>query len=289
MKRATKITTVIVIFFFIITAVVVARTMIGNHFKKKFSKRPPPGIIVKSVEERKFENTIETFGTAVSSRIKSYNVEKYEILDPIKFNTKVKSGDVIAKLKNRDIVAPFDGILGKRDFSDDLDVSQSAIVINLEDTSFLFVDVDIPETLSSNIEKGLSVDVTYSGNENKNLTGEIDSIASRINTDKRSLRARVKVQNKNLEILPGSLLEVAIKYDERNSLGIPDTSVILEGNKVYVYKVSKDNVANRVEIKIGNRNNGFLEVKSGLKSGEVVVAEGLKKVRPRGKIKPIKK
>ena len=46
---------------------------------------------------------------------------------------------------------------------------------------------------------------------------------------------------------------------------------------------------NRVEIKIGNRNNGFLEVKSGLKSGEVVVAEGLKKVRPRGKIKPIKK
>ncbi len=289
MKRSTKIKSIILIFFAIIVIVIVGRSMIGMHFQKKFSKRPPPGIIVKPVEERKFENTIETFGTAVSSRIKSYNVEKYEILDPIKFNTKVKSGEVIAKLKNRDIVAPFDGILGKRDFSNDLDVSQSTIVINLEDTSFLFVDVDIPETLSSNIKKGLSVDVTYSGNENKNLIGEIDSIASRINTDKRSLRARIKVQNKNLEILPGSLLEVAIKYNERNSLGIPDTSVILEGNKVYVYKVSKDNIANRVEIKIGNRNNGFLEVKSGLKSGEVVVAEGLKKVRPRGKIKPIKK
>ena len=39
--------------------------MIGNHFKKKFSKRPPPGIIVTTVEERLFENTIFTFGTAI--------------------------------------------------------------------------------------------------------------------------------------------------------------------------------------------------------------------------------
>ena len=56
---------------------------------------------------------------------KSYNIEKYEILEPIKFNTKVKTGDVIAKLKNRNITTPFDGIIGKRDFSNDIDVSQS--------------------------------------------------------------------------------------------------------------------------------------------------------------------
>jgi membrane fusion protein (multidrug efflux system) len=40
--------------------------MIGNHFKKKFSKRPPPGIIVKVVEQKMFQNTVETFGTAVA-------------------------------------------------------------------------------------------------------------------------------------------------------------------------------------------------------------------------------
>ena len=99
MKRSTKIISIILIFFFIIAAVIIARTMIGNHFKKKFSKRPPPGIIVKVVEQKLFQNTIETFGTAVPSQIKSYNIEKYEILEPIKFNTKVKTGDVIAKLK----------------------------------------------------------------------------------------------------------------------------------------------------------------------------------------------
>jgi len=61
------------------------------------------------------------------------------------------------------------------------------------------------------------------------------------------------------------------------------------GNKTYVYKVSEDNITNKTEIEIGIRDGGFIEVISGLSEGEIIVAEGLKKVRPRGKIKPIKK
>ncbi len=288
MKRSTKITSIIVIFFLIIAGVIIARTMIGNHFKKKFSKRPPPGIIVKTVEQRKFQNIIETFGTAVPIKTQSYNIEKYEILEEIKYNTKVKSGDVIAKLKNRTIVAPFDGVIGKRNFSDDINVSESSVVIDIEDASSLFIDVDVPEIFAPFVEKGLSVDVKFSGNKDKIYKGIVDSLASKIDVSNRSLRLRVKMQNTNSEILPGALMEVTIKYNERISLGIPDTSVILEGNKVYIYKVDKENVTNRVEVKVGNRNKGYLEVESGLKEGDIVVAEGLKKVRPNGKIKPIK-
>ena len=288
MKRSTKITSIIVIFFLIIAGVIIARTMIGNHFKKKFSKRPPPGIIVKTVEERKFQNIIETFGTAVPIKTQSYNIEKYEILEEIKYNTRVKTGDVVAKLKNRTITAPFDGVIGKRNFSDDINVSESSIVIDIEDASFLFIDVDVPEIFAPFVKKGLGVDVKFSGNKNKTYNGKVDSLASKIDVGNRSLRLRVRMQNLNSEILPGALMEVTIKYNERVSLGIPDTSVILEGNKVYIYKVDKENVTKRVEVKVGNRNKGYLEVETGLNEGDIVVAEGLKKVRPNGKIKPIK-
>ena len=289
MKRSTKVTSLIIIFFLIITAVIVGRTMIGNHFKKKFSKRPPPVIIVKAVELREFQNKIETFGTAVPVKVQSYNIEKYEIVEPIKFNQTIKAGDIVVKLKNRNIVAPFDGVIGKRNFSDDIKVAESSLVINLEDASTLFVDVDIPEVFAPQVKEGLSVDVKFSGNKEKTYEGNLDSVASRINTNKRSLAARIKLNNSNLEILPGSLLEVAIKYNERNSLSIPDTSVILEGNKVYIYKVDNKNITIKTEILIGNRSEGYLEIKSGLKEGDTIVAEGLKKVRPNGKIKPIKK
>ena len=210
MKRSTKIISIVLLFFFIIAAVIIARTMIGNHFKKKFSKRPPPGIIVKVVEQKMFQNTIETFGTAVPAQIKSFNIEKYEILEPIKYNTKVKAGDVIAKLKNRNITTPFDGIIGKRDFSNDIDVSKSSIIVNLEDTSILFVDVDIPETFAPYVKKGQNVDIKFSGNALKNYPGIVESTASRIDTNKRSLPVRIKLNNPNNELLSGSLLEVTL-------------------------------------------------------------------------------
>ena len=287
MKRSTKIISIILIFFFIIIAVVVGRTMIGNHFKKKFSKRPPPGIIVKVVEKKLFKNNIETFGTAVPSQIKSFNIEKYEILEPIKFNTMVKAGDVIARLKNRNIVTPFNGIIGKRDFSNDIDVSKSSIILNLEDTSVLFIDVDIPETFAPYVKKNQNVDIKFSGNNLKKYPGIVESTASRIDTNKRSLPVRIKLDNPNNELLSGSLLEVSINYNERNSLSIPDTSILMEGDKVFVYKVVKENTVKKIEVKIGIRNQGSVEVKTGLENGETIVAEGLRKTRPNGKINPI--
>ena len=238
--------------------------------------------------KKSFSNKIDSFGTAIPNNTKSFNIEKYEILSPIEFNKNVKKDEIIAKLKSRNILAPFDGVVGKRNFSDDILVSESSIVINIEDASVIFIDLDIPEIYAPVIKKQLPVEITFSGYKNKIYMGEIESFASRINVDTRTLSARVKLVNKNLEILPGSLLEVTIKYNNRNSLSIPDTSVILEGNKVYVYKVLEENIAKKSEIQIGTRNLGNLEVISGLSEGDLIVAEGLKKVRPGSKIKPIK-
>ena len=289
MKRSTKIISIILIFFFIIAAVIIARTMIGNHFKKKFSKRPPPGIIVTEVVAKNFSQKVSTYGTAIPFRTKSYKIEKYEIVNPIEFNKKLKKGDLITKLKTRNLIASFDGVVTKRDFSNDIKVSESSLLIQLEDTSTIYVDVDIPELYASFIKENLNVDVKFSGNSEKIYSGVVDSTAGRIDVDTRSLAIRIKLENDNFEILPGSLLEIIVKYNERNSMSIPDTSLIMEGNKTYVYKVAEDNVTNKAEIVIGIRDSGFIEVVSGLANGDNIVAEGLKKVRPRGKIKPIKK
>ena len=287
MKRSTKITSIVLIFFLIIISVIVARTMIGNHFKKKFSKRPPPGIIVSVVNEREFANKINTFGTATPSQTKSYKVEKYEILSPIEFNKKMKKGDVIAQLKNRNILAPFDGVVGKRDFSEDLEVSKTSILINFDDASIIYSDVNIPEIFAPYVKEGLPVDVKFSGYKDKIFKGSIDSVASRISEDTRSLQTRIKIDNLNFEILPGSLLEFSIKYNERKSLGIPDTSILVEGEKSYIFKVSDDNKTQKIEVKTGDRLEGFMEIYEGLNQGEKVVSEGLKKVRPNSEIKPI--
>ena len=289
MRSSTKITAIIVIFFIIIATVIVGRTMIGNHFKKKFSKRPPPGIIVTFAKERVFENIISTYGTAIPIQTQSFKVEKYEILKPIKFNQRVKKGEVIADLKNRKIIAKFDGIIGKREFSEDIEVSKSSILVNLEDTSLIYCDVDIPEIFVPFIKIGLPVNIKFSGYKNKVYTGEVDSFASRISEDTRSLATRIKMDNSSGEILPGSFLEISIKYDVRESLGIPDTSTIVEGENVFIYKVNDKNKTMKTKISTGDRYLGFVEVLGGLNIGDKIVAEGTKKVRPNLTIKPIEK
>jgi membrane fusion protein (multidrug efflux system) len=289
MRRSTKITSIIIIFFLIIATVIIGRTMIGNHFKKKFSKRPPPGIIITVVEEKIFENIISTYGTAAPIQTQSFKIEKYEILKPIKFNQKIKKGEVVANLKNRKVIAQFDGVIGKKEFSEDIEVAKSSILVNLEDTSIIYCDVDIPEIFVPFIKIGLPVDIKFSGYKNKIYKGEVDSFSSRISEDTRSLKTRIKMDNSTGEILPGSFLEISIKYDVRESLSIPDTSTIIEGENVFIYKVNDKNKTMKTKIIIGDRYLGFVEVLDGLIIGDKIVAEGTKKVRPNLTIKPIEK
>ena len=289
MKRSTKITTIIIIFFLIIASVIIGRTMIGNHFKKKFSKRPPPSIIVSEVIKNEFSDNIESFGTAISKKNKTFRIEKSNLNSDLNLKEFVKKGEVIVKLKSESIIAPFSGVLGVRGITEDVLGSENSIIVTLDDSSEIYVDLKIPENFATVIKKDLSVIAKFSGIKDKIYKGKIDGVASRINAETRSILTRVKIDNPDHELIPGSLLEITLSTNKRDSLSIPDTSIILEGNKAYVYKVSKENIANRSEIQIGLRNDGKVEVTSGLNAGDIIVAEGLKKVRPNGKIKPLNK
>jgi membrane fusion protein (multidrug efflux system) len=289
MKRSTKTISIIFVFFLIITIVIVGRSMIGNHFKKKFSKRPPPGIIVTEVIEKEFSEQIETYGTAISKKSKTFKIKKDDLFEDLKLKNFVKKGDVLIKLKSGDILAPFSGVLGYTGLTEDILISNNIFIITLDDNSIIYSDIKIPESYSTFIEKGLPVEVTLSSFKDKTFSGEIDFVSSRINADTRSLLSRIKVKNENLELISGSLLEVRVKFDLRNSLSVPDTSVMIEGDKSYVYKISAENIANKTEVKTGLRGDSNIEIISGLTAGDIIVAEGLKKVRPRGKIKPINK
>jgi len=287
MKRSTKIISIILIFFFIIASVVIARTMIGNHFKKKFSKIPPPGIIVTEVIEKEFSENIETFGTAISKKTESFKIKKDDLINDLKLKNFVKKGEVLIKLKSGNIIAPFSGVLGYTGLTEDILVTNNIIIITLDDNSIIYSDIKIPENYSAYIKKGLPVEVKISSYKDKIFSGEVDFVSSRINADTRSLLSRIKVKNDDLNLISGSLLEVSVKFNLRNSLSVPDTSVMVEGDKSYVYLINDENTANKTEVKTGLRGNKSIEIISGLNVGDIIVAEGLKKVRPQGKIKPI--
>tara|TARA_B110000196_G_scaffold266237_1_gene239442 strand:+ start:278 stop:1153 length:876 start_codon:yes stop_codon:yes gene_type:complete len=287
MKRSKKITTGIIIFFILIAVVIIGRYSVGLYFKKKFSKRPPPGVIVEVIKNKIFNQSLESYCTSLSSKTISYKIKKNELLEPIKFDLKVKKGDIIAKLETKNISAPFSGILGKRGISESSLGSENTIILTLDDSKKVLCDLKIPEVYAAVLKKDLKVKAKFSAYKDKTYNGIIQTVASRVDAQTRSILARAQIKNENSEIIPGSLLEIEILYNEKSALSVPDTSVMYEGSKKFIYKIIENNILKKIEVKTGIRSQGNLEVLEGLNEGDRIIAEGLTKVRPGMKVKPI--
>jgi len=287
MKRSKKITFGIIIFFLVIAIIIIGRYGVGLYFKKKFSKRPPPGVIVEVVSNKSFSQSLESYCTSLSSKTKSYKIKKNELLEPINYNRKVNKGDIIAKLSSKTITAPFSGIVGKRGISGSSLGSENTIILTLDDSQKVLCDLKIPEVYAAILKKDLQLNAKFSAYKNKTYEGKIESVASRVDAQTRSILARAKINNDESDIIPGSLLEIEIFYNQKQSLGIPDTSIMYEGGKKFIYKIIENNMIKKIEVETGIRNMGNIEVLKGLSEGDKVIAEGLTKVRPGMKVKPI--
>jgi membrane fusion protein (multidrug efflux system) len=286
MKTSTKIKGFLIIIFIAIFTTIAARHFIGLHFKKKFSVRPAPGVIVNTVEKSLFYKSIETFGTAIAENSKAYRVQASEVEGKINIENRfVKKGEVILTLKDGEqLIADFAGKLGKREIAQGVLGSES-LIITLDDLKRIVIDIKVPENYVGVLKTGLKAEVTSSAYK-KIFNGKIETISSRIDPSTRSILSRIVVDNSNSEIIPGQLMTVKIIYDEIDQIGVPESAVTIQGKTAFVYTVDNDVVEKR-NIEIGKRNFGKVSVLSGLNEGEVVISEGVSKVRDKAKVKII--
>ncbi len=286
MKTSKKITIFLIILAFVIASVIVARHFVGKHFQKKFSKYPPPGVIVEVVQSSKFFDSIETFGTALSKKNKNFRVKKSEILDEKILIGKVfNEGEVLLRTKNEIIIAPFKGVLGKREIAQGV-LGTESFILTLDDTSSIILNIKVPEIYLKILKPGLIAEVRSDAFDKK-FYGKIDSVSSRVDPSTRSVLASITVDNKDLELVPGMLLDIQIIYNETQEIGVPENSLLIQGDTAFAYKVLEDNTIEKIEVKIGKRNYGKVSILDGLSVGDKIVKEGISKVRDKIKIKII--
>jgi len=284
MKSSKKITTFIIIIFIIIFSVIAGRYFVGKHFEKKFSKRPPPGVIVEIVKNSEFFDKIETFGTAVALKTQNFRVKKDEITNQkIKFGQTVNKGEVIIEIKGEKIIAPFKGVLGKRELAQGV-LGTDSFILTLDDISSIMLDLKVPESYLPVLKAGLNVDISTES-YNKNFEGIIEAVSSRVDPSTRSVLCSIKVSNPNLELVPGMLLNAKIIYNKVQALGVPETSVLIQGNTAFVYKVLEDSSVEKVEVKISKRSFGQIMIDEGISLNDKIISEGISKVRDKMKVK----
>ena len=284
MKLSKKITILISVIFIIIFAIIASRYFVGKHFEKKFSQRPPPGVIVEIVDNSEFFEKIETFGTAVALKTKNYRIKKEQIEDQkIKFGKIIKKGETVVIIDNEKIIAPFKGVLGKREIAQGV-LGTDSFILTLDDISSVMLDIKVPESYLSILKAGLDVNIK-SDSYQKKFKGIIESVSSRVDPNTRSVLCNIKVSNPNLELIPGMLLNAEIIYNKVQAIGVSESSILVQGNTNFVYKILEDNSVEKMEVEVGKRSFGKVMVLNGLNINDKIIKEGISKVRNKMKVK----
>ena len=291
MKTKTKIIIFLSVITIILAAIIGGRAIIAQKISVKIaeSKKAPVGVIATKVKYSQFYNQIESFGTAISNQSYSIRIKKDNLVSSVNFDSYpyVKKGTIIATLVNNEkIIAPFDGRIGKREITPGILGGENSIIANLDDIKFLKLDIKLPENYLGVIKQGLKVEVSTDAFP-KIFKGIIETISSRVDPTTRSILVQAKIQNENEELIPGMLLNAKVIFNEKQSLGVPEEALLIQGDDKYIYKITNNEIA-QAKVAIGRRNFGKVEILSGLNENDLILAEGTNKVRPKSKVKIVK-
>ena len=284
MKSSKKLIIFIIKIFIIIFSIIAGRYFVGKHFEKKFSKRPPPGVITEVVQNSKFFDSIETFGTALALKNKNFRIKKEDIISQNFILGKIVNKDeVIIELIDQTILAPFKGVLGKREIAQGV-LGTDSFILTLDDTSYIMLDIKVPEIYLSILKTGLEVDVSTDSYD-EIFKGVIESVSSRVDPSTRSVLSSIKISNPDSKLVPGMLLNAKIIYNTIDAIGVSETALLIQGNTAFVYRVLEDKTVERTEVKIGKRNFGKVLIESGINLEDEIVKEGITKIIDKMKVK----
>ncbi len=192
---------------------------------------------------------------------------------------KARMDVVRAQLSDRVITAPFDGVLGLRRVSPGSLVTPGTPIATLDDVSVIKLDFSVPERYLAVLERGQDVAARSETYPEREFAGTVASVDSRVDPVTRSVTVRAEVPNPERLLRPGMLLSVRLYQAPRNAIVVPEIAVIQVGTEAFIYRVSKDQTAERVKVELGSRRRGEVEVASGLAAGETIVTEGAVKLR----------
>lgn len=153
-------------------------------------------------------------------------------------------------------------------------VAEGGTVVRLADLSTLWAEAQVYSSQLSFIDKGGQAIVQFPDMQGKEVKGKIEFINPEINPDTRINLVRVTISNSGNQLKPGMPAYVVIKNKERNSLSLPTDAVIRDNKGASVWVQINGHKFKYKMVEIGLESNGRVEIKSGLKDGDVVVISG---------------
>jgi membrane fusion protein (multidrug efflux system) len=186
------------------------------------------------------------------------------------------------------LVAPFDGIAGIRSINVGDYLKDGADIVNIEDLDAVYVDFRLPERFQTKVQRGQHSAVEVDALPGTKFDAVVQAIDPAVDANGRSLAIRGLIDNRQLKLRPGMFARVTTVFGARdNARLVPEEAIVPLQGKQYVYRLvdgpdQDTKIAQRIEVQIGIRRPGRVEVTQGLSPGDVVVTAGHQRITKDG-------
>ncbi len=198
--------------------------------------------------------------------------------------SQARLNSIVARLRDRLILAPFSGRLGFRQVSPGTLLSPNTTITSIDDISVIKLDFTVPETFVGVMTPGARIVAKSVSFPDREFEGTVRTVGSRVDPVTRAITVRAHIDNEDRALHPGMLLTVEVVTAERTVLVVPEGSVFQVQNRAYVYRVDGDTV-HQQQIDVGGRRFGVVEVLAGLQDGDMIVIEGIIKLREGARVR----
>ena len=241
------------------------------------------------LKEEQAKNTEANLQVARLRKLVKANASAQRILDEKirdlhTSNARIKA--LQARINERQIIAPFDGVVGIRNISVGALVEPGTLITTLDDIREMKLDFSVPEIFLKTLKKGVEVLASTDAYPSRTFTGKVVSVDSRVDSETRSVMARAVLDNADKTLKAGMLIKVQLKKNPRKSIVIKEEALITRGQKHFVYILEspdtrqKTGTASLKEVKIGRRQEGTVEISNGLVVGQLIITHGSLKIHP---------
>ena len=139
------------------------------------------------------------------------------------------------------------------------------------DLSTVWAEADIYESDLPYVKVGMAAELTLPFWAGKRFDGQISFLNPFLDAASRTLKARLEIPNPELALKPDMYGDISLSFDFGERVAVPETAVMRTGRRNYAFREGADWSLTPVEVQLGVRGDGYIEIISGLKPGDRVV------------------
>jgi membrane fusion protein, heavy metal efflux system len=172
------------------------------------------------------------------------------------------------------VVTPKSGTVLKRDITIGQVVQPADPAFTIADLSTVWIVANVPEEDAGELEKGLAVSVRIPAIPEANITGHLSFVSPIVDPATRTVEVRMDVDNKQGLLKPDQLASMTFVGHANRKLTVPNAAVVREGNSDYVFVQTSPTRYVLREVSLGEEENDYRVVLSGVQENEQIVTEG---------------